>query len=161
MKCGSPPGSPIPGTLQARTREWVTNFWWGKRKKTLEIKGRNCKGPVAGYVFGVSVAGVDELEEDSGGGGGPCRIATCWSLWRTGISPRVRWEPLGGGGDLSTFLQSRRCSPHAFCCWFQLPYFPGCLCEAPRKTSFLPTAQCGSPAQTCSDVVTVPSLSRV
>ena len=35
---------------------------------------------VAGYVFGVfgvSVAGVDELEEDSTGGGGPCRIATC------------------------------------------------------------------------------------
>ena len=64
----------------------------------------------------------------------------------------------------ASFLPSsraRRCSPHAFCCWFQLPYFPGCLCEAPRKTSFLPTAQCGSPAQTCSDVVTVPSLSRI
>lgn len=40
-------------------------------KENLMIKGSNCKGPVAGYVFdvfGVSVAGVDELEEDRRGG---------------------------------------------------------------------------------------------
>lgn len=39
-------------------------------KETLQIKGSNCKGPVAGYVFDVfGVSGWSgELEEDRRGG---------------------------------------------------------------------------------------------
>ena len=64
-----------------------TNFWWGKRKKTLEIKGSNCKGPVAGYVFGVSVAGMDELEEDSRAGEGHVVLQLAGHYGEPGFHP--------------------------------------------------------------------------
>ena len=81
----------------------VLEKWWrksykllvGKKKENLIDQGKQVQRPCGWHVldvFGVSVAGVDELEEDSRVGGG-----TCWSLWRTRILPWVRWEPLGGG----------------------------------------------------------------
>ena len=35
---GSPPGSPIPGTLQARTLEWVANFLLQCMKGKVKVK---------------------------------------------------------------------------------------------------------------------------
>ena len=39
---GSPPGSPVPGILQARTLEWVAIFFSNARKCKVEVKSLIC-----------------------------------------------------------------------------------------------------------------------
>ena len=62
-KDGSPPGSPVPGILQARTLEWVaisfSNAWKWKVKVKLLIRVRLLATPwIAAYQAPLSVHGV-------------------------------------------------------------------------------------------------------
>ena len=42
---GSPPGSPVPGILQARTLEWVAIAFSGSRwQRTIIISVKQCEG---------------------------------------------------------------------------------------------------------------------
>ena len=44
---GSPPGSPIPGILQARTLEWVAIFFSNAWKWKVKVKSLSCVRPSA------------------------------------------------------------------------------------------------------------------
>ena len=44
---GSPPGSPVPGILQARTLEWVAISFSNAWKWKVEVKSLSCVRPSA------------------------------------------------------------------------------------------------------------------
>ena len=62
---GSPPGSPIPGILQARILEWVAIFFSNARKWKVKVKSLSCARLLAtpwtaAYVHGIFQARVLE-----------------------------------------------------------------------------------------------------
>ena len=62
---GSPPGSPIPGILQARTLEWVaipfSNAWkWKVKVKTVISDPQRPHGLQPSYIHGIFQARVPE-----------------------------------------------------------------------------------------------------
>ena len=66
---GSPPGSPVPGILQARTMEWVVIFFSNARKWKVSELGRSSltlSDPMDYSLPGSSVHGIFQQEYWSG-----------------------------------------------------------------------------------------------